>query len=206
MSNLKIILRTTIHFLICISGLLVIQEVSTGFNELPQAFHWIWLSICALSLPTFLEIDRRQIEWQYKHWVILIIIISMIPFVRVPSNETWQLSSVLIFLLYQLLGPAICEELYFRARFYELTKDWKGPILLGLFNGLIFSIAHILIRGFELLSGLTFFPGILLWIIYTKNKNLITVILLHWLLNTGFYAVFYRLNVILPDFLEKILV
>ena len=206
MSKAKIILHTTIHFLICISGLLLIQEVSANFNQLPQAFHWIWLGVCAVYIPTFLEIDKEQIAWQSKHWVILIIIISMIPFVRVPSNETWQLSSTLLFLLYQLLGPAICEELYFRARFYQLTRDWKDPILLGLFNGLIFSSAHIITRGFELLTCLTFFPGVLLWIMYTKNKNLITVILLHWLFNTSFYALFYRLKVILPNFLEKILV
>ena len=124
----------------------------------------------------------------------------MIPILQVPSNELWHLSSTLVFLLNQLLGPAICEELYFRARFQQLTSQWKGPISLVIFNGIIFSSAHVITRGFELLTCLTFFPGVLLWIIYSKNNNLCTVILLHWLFNASFYAVFYRLEIILPLF------
>ena len=200
MSNSKIILVTIIHFLVCISGLLAIQKISTGINQLPQAFHWLWLFICALLMPTYLEISKRQLEWQSKHWIILITIILMIPILQVPSNELWHLSSTLVFLLNQLLGPAICEELYFRARFQQLTSQWKGPISLVLFNGIIFSSAHIITRGFALLPCLTFFPGVLLWIIYSKNNNLCTVILLHWLFNASFYAVFYRLEIILPLF------
>ena len=50
----------------------------------------------------------------------------MIPILQVPSNELWHLSSTLVFLLNQLLGPAICEELYFRA-ISTINKSMEGP-------------------------------------------------------------------------------
>ena len=200
MPEAKIILRTIIHFIFCISGLVLIQEISTRIHQLPQAFNWIWLLTCALFIPNLLKISKVQLKWYSHHWVLLLTIFSTIPFLTIPSEETWRLSSIVIFLLNQLLGPAICEELYFRARFNQLTNNLKSPILLALFNGILFSVAHVISRGFDLLTCLTFFPGVLLWIIYLKNKNLCTVILLHWLFNASFYAVFYRFEIILPFF------
>ena len=205
MSNAKIFLGTLIHFLFCISGLLVLQKIFIEPKLLPHSASWLWIALCAILIPSLLGITKDQLNWHKHHWVLLVIILFMIPFPRIPSNEVWHLPSILLFSLNQLCGPAVCEELYFRARFHQLTIHCKHSILISLFNGILFSSAHVILRGPGLLQFLTFIPGIVLWIIYRKNRNLWTVILLHWLLNTSFYAVFYRLELIFPDFFKRFL-
>ena len=125
MPEAKIILLTITHFIFCISGLVLIQEISTRIYQLPQAFNWMWLLTCALFIPNLLKISKVQLKW-YSHWVLLLTIFSTIPFLTIPSEEFMELSSIVIFLLNQLLGPAICEELYFRARFNQLTNNLKS--------------------------------------------------------------------------------
>ena len=202
---MNIFFNTLGHFIFCITGLLTLQKLLIEPQILPYSINWLWIALCAILLPNILKITKGQLEWYRYHWLILAFVVLLVPCTQIPSQEEWQLAPILLFSINQLCGPAVCEELYFRARFHQLTIGCKHSNLILLLNGALFASAHIILRGPELLQLLTFLPGILLWIIYRKNQNLWTVILLHWLLNTSFYAVFYRLELIFPDFFKRFL-
>lgn len=171
-----------------------------------ETFCWLWIALFALFWPSKLVIHKTQLNWNCINLLLLFITILIIPFMQAdklfdPLNFTSFTLSLSL-----LLGPAVCEELIFRARFEALCKPLTSNFWISILNGLLFTSLHILFKGIGIPQILTFIPGILLWVIYKKSNNLVTVILVHWLLNTAFYALLLNKTLNLQLFFEKFLV
>jgi membrane protease YdiL (CAAX protease family) len=97
---------------------------------------------------------------------------------------------------YQFMYVAVAEEIFFRGYIIGKLKSLPMPIAVGkslspntiilLTSAVIFAAAHIILIG-GVLSGLTFFPGLILGWLYLRSKSILAPVLFHGLANL-FYA------------------
>jgi len=96
----------------------------------------------------------------------------------------------LTFVLYQFLGAALPEEVFFRGylqtEIKELTRNKWISILL---TSLLFMLAH-LFKGINFLSLGVFFPSLVFGYLREKTGSILASILFHALSNVIFFSLF----------------
>ena len=108
-----------------------------------------------------------------------------------PQNQSW-----LTWLLYQFMYVAVAEEVFFRGyvqsnilrltaaapRQHSSPQVWISVVV----SAGLFAAAHIVIQG-QIVSILTFLPGLLLAWLFLRTKSLLAPILFHGLANACYY-------------------
>ncbi|UCG59176.1 MAG: CPBP family intramembrane metalloprotease [Phycisphaerales bacterium] len=113
-----------------------------------------------------------------------------------PQEQGW-----IAWLLYQFMYIAVAEEVFFRGylqnNILKLTDALKrrqrrlqGSIAI-LLSAACFAIAHVVVQG-QMVSAVTFLPGLILAWLFIRTKSLLAPILFHGLANTT-YCVMARL-------------
>jgi len=94
--------------------------------------------------------------------------------------------------LYQFFGVALPEEFYFRG---FLQDELGNNLRAVIFVSILFSFMHLprLIFYSDLLSIMTFFPSLIMGYLYLKTGNILASTVFHFLANTAFYLLGYRL-------------
>jgi hypothetical protein len=94
--------------------------------------------------------------------------------------------------LYQFFGVALPEEFYFRG---FLQDELGNNLRAVIFVSILFSFMHLprLIFYSDLLSMMTFFPSLIMGYLYLKTGNILASTVFHFLANTAFYLLGYRL-------------
>ncbi len=113
-----------------------------------------------------------------------------IPLRPVPAGpQDWP-----AWLLYQFLYVAAAEEVFFRGyvqanamrllREYRLSEPAQRWIAIGVSAG-CFALAHVAVQG-QIVSALTFLPGLLMAWLFTRTHSLLAPILFHGLANVSY--------------------
>jgi len=107
-------------------------------------------------------------------------------------SEVPDSAQVIRWMVYQFLYVGMAEEVFFRGyvqgNILRITKriGFNRPLLGDWFciivSAAIFAVAHIVVGG-QLISILTFFPGIILGWLFLKTGSLIAPVLFHALAN-----------------------
>lgn len=189
----KAFLIIVFYFLICVSGIWCLRLLPTYAGIQAETLCWLWMAIYALFLPNRLALTAEHFKLTRNNLIFLSASMALVPLMQCNTSE-YSTFAAFTFVISLLFGPAVCEELLFRARFDELSSRLDHPFWILILNGFIFTASHVFLRGFGILQILTFLPGILLWLVYKRTRNLLTVISLHWLFNATFYAVFCNLG------------
>jgi membrane protease YdiL (CAAX protease family) len=87
--------------------------------------------------------------------------------------------------LYQLIGVSFSEEVYFRGLLQErIGNTAKGVLMVSL----LFSLMHVpqFIVYKDIYSLLTFFPSLVMGVLYLRTSNLLPPIIFHFLSNIVF--------------------
>ncbi len=105
-----------------------------------------------------------------------------------PDGQGWA-----CWLFYQFMYVAIAEEVFFRGyvqnNILELTSKlklkqcWLQQWISITLSASCFAIAHIIVQG-QIISVLTFLPGLVLGWLFIRTKSLLAPILFHGLANT----------------------
>ena len=113
-----------------------------------------------------------------------------LPLMPIVAKDSWAR-----WVLYQFFYVALAEEIFFRGYILSLLKEmqpasgrihrrWDSMIII--FSAGLFACAHVFLLG-NLLSVITFFPGLILGWLFLRTRSLLAPILFHGLANT-FYA------------------
>ncbi|MFN3478765.1 MAG: type II CAAX prenyl endopeptidase Rce1 family protein [Thermodesulfovibrionales bacterium] len=89
--------------------------------------------------------------------------------------------------IYQLLGVALPEELYFRGFLQEgMGNNLRAVVIVSL----LFSIMHLpqLIFYGQFLAPLTFFPSLIMGYLYMRTGNVLASTIFHFFANMVFYG------------------
>jgi membrane protease YdiL (CAAX protease family) len=105
-----------------------------------------------------------------------------------PQNQPW-----ILWLLYQFMYVAVAEEVFFRgyvqSNILRLTntvrpEQCESPQWISIvISAAVFAVAHIIAQG-NVISGLTFFPGLILGWLFIRTKSILAPILFHGLANS----------------------
>jgi len=105
-----------------------------------------------------------------------------------PQVQAW-----IPWLVYQFMYIAVAEEVFFRGYVQSNILKLAYTLKLGrcslqsgasiVISAAVFAVAHIIIQG-QLISALTFFPGLIFGWVFIRTKSLSAPILLHGLANT----------------------
>jgi membrane protease YdiL (CAAX protease family) len=109
-----------------------------------------------------------------------------------PQKHEW-----VCWLFYQFMYVAVAEEIFFRGYVQGniLTsmstiieeKHWLQQWISIVLSAACFAVAHILVQG-HIISGLTFFPGLILGWLFIRAKSLLGPILFHGLANVCYFV------------------
>jgi membrane protease YdiL (CAAX protease family) len=98
--------------------------------------------------------------------------------------------------LYQFFYVAFAEEIFFRGYIVSRLLQWRPPLarqrprawhaIIIIISATVFALAHIVLLE-NILSVLTFFPGLVLGWLFIRTRSLVAPILFHALANI-FYA------------------
>ena len=97
-------------------------------------------------------------------------------------------------LLYQFLYVATAEEVFFRGYVQANAMRWLGERRLSpqarqriaiLISAACFALAHVAVQG-QIVSALTFLPGLLLAWLFVRTRSLLAPILFHGLANVSY--------------------
>ena len=146
---------------------------------------WRFLLTCLLVLPGTFLLLGLMVRWG-------------VPLPASPQVEGGQWAS---WMIYQLLYVAVGEELFFRGYLLGQLLEWgKGvnrdrrrisPAVCVIVSAGVFALAHVVLQG-AIISGLTFFPGLVFGWLFIKSRSLLAPVLFHALANT-FYAIAFVL-------------
>lgn len=148
------------------------------------------------NLKEFIKNNITYFKKYIKYWflmLILMILSNLIVTLFTSSNiannqeiivETLKVSPIYTFIVTVLIAP-ILEELVFRLSFRKIFRHTN--ILFIFFSGLIFGGMHV-IGSFDSVSDLLFIipysiPGFIFAYVYTKSKNILVPISLHFIHN-----------------------
>ncbi|MCK5272729.1 MAG: CPBP family intramembrane metalloprotease [Sedimentisphaerales bacterium] len=102
----------------------------------------------------------------------------------------------LSWVLYQFFYVAFAEEIFFRGYIVSRLLQWRPPLarqrprvwhaIIIIISAAVFALAHIILLQ-NILSVLTFFPGLILGWLFIRTQSLVAPILFHALANI-FYA------------------
>lgn len=91
-------------------------------------------------------------------------------------------------LVYQLIGVALPEEVYFRGFLQEeMGNNLKALLIVSL----LFSIMHLpqLIFYGEILALLTFFPSLIMGYLYKRTGNVLASTVFHFFANMAYFVI-----------------
>jgi membrane protease YdiL (CAAX protease family) len=98
--------------------------------------------------------------------------------------------------LYQFFYVAFAEEIFFRGYIVSRLLQWRPPLArqrprvwhatIIIISAAVFALAHIILLE-NILSVLTFFPGLILGWLFIRTRSLVAPVLFHALANI-FYA------------------
>ena len=150
-----------------------------GFN-IQQISHSLVLFgwTCIVVFPTiFCSL------WLLKYWDLGLPLCPVL-----PQGQGW-----VSWLFYQFMYVAIAEEVFFRgyvqgniARLTDTVKAehrWLQQWISIVISAACFAVAHIIVAG-QIMSGLTFLPGLILGWLFVRTRSLLAPILFHGLANT----------------------
>ena len=105
-----------------------------------------------------------------------------------PQNYKWA-----SWIFYQSMYVAVAEEVFFRGYVQSNILRLTGPIGFGgrtlqnwisiVLSAACFAVAHIIVQG-QIISVLTFLPGLVLGWLFVRTRSLLAPILFHGLANT----------------------
>ncbi len=140
------------------------------------------LPLYLLVVPSLLK-SRINIRFSFFDLVsgLLLSIVILVPFALI-FIKGFSFNITLEILIYQLFGIAFPEEVFFRGFLQErLGNNMRAVIVVSL----LFAISHLpaLLFNKDLLALFTFFPSVVMGVIYMKTGNLLPCILFHFLSN-----------------------
>ena len=108
-----------------------------------------------------------------------------------PQDQQW-----VSWLFYQFMYVAVAEEVFFRGFLqtniirlmrkvktkHPSTRLWVGVVT----SAACFAVAHVIVQG-QIISSLTFLPGLLLGWLFIRTRSLLAPILFHGLANLAYY-------------------
>jgi membrane protease YdiL (CAAX protease family) len=108
-----------------------------------------------------------------------------------PKEQGW-----VCWLFYQFMYVAVAEEVFFRgyvqSNILRLTNPGKGSQcslwkwLSIVLSAACFAVAHIIVLG-QIISVLTFLPGLICGFLFIRTRSLLAPILFHGLANTCYF-------------------
>ncbi|NIP53350.1 MAG: CPBP family intramembrane metalloprotease [Phycisphaerae bacterium] len=126
--------------------------------------------------------------WLMRYWGLELPLRSVMP----PAHGWFS------WLLYQFMYIAVAEEIFFRGYVQnnilktasEITKEQRGHLqwISIIISAACFAAAHVVIQG-EIISVLTFLPGLVLGWLFVQTRSLLTPILFHGLANVFYLFV-----------------
>lgn len=107
------------------------------------------------------------------------------------AGKGFHIPEPLSFLVYQLFGVALPEEIYFRGFIQEAMGNNIRAIVVV---SILFSVMHIpqLIFYGEILSLLTFFPSLIMGFLYYRTGNILTPTVFHFMSNMFYYGFYTK--------------
>ena len=113
------------------------------------------------------------------------------------QNHKW-----VCWIFYQFMYVAVAEEVFFRGYFQSNILTLTGAIehqqhrlqswISIVLSAACFAVAHIIVQG-QIISVLTFLPGLVLGWLFIRTRSLLAPILFHGLANTCYYMLAARL-------------
>lgn len=110
-----------------------------------------------------------------------------------PEGQNW-----ICWLIYQFMYVAVAEEVFFRGYVQgnilklistvKLGQDGLQQWLSIILSAACFAAAHIIVQG-QIISALTFLPGLILGWLFIRTRSLLAPILFHGLANTCYFLV-----------------
>ncbi len=179
-------------------GILILESVLFYGTTLFTADRWLVLGSIRFMEILFLLYQRPLTEpiWQGVFsgikWSIIFGICCLLagiifryPFINLTPILQFELPGLdLSFLIVGVFLSPIAEEIFFRGILYQYMRRWGRPVAVVL-STLIFALVH-----FPGINLFHFVGGLLFVIVYEKEKNLMTPIIVHILGNLGVFLVF----------------
>lgn len=139
--------------------------------------------IYLLAVPTVLK-SRTNIGFSMRHILLglLVSIIVLLPFFAVFPPEKKFAAPGLGAALFQLLGVAFPEEVFFRGFLQEaFGNNLRGAVVVSI----LFAGAHLpgLFFYGDLHAILTFFPSIIMGLLYVRTSNVVPSTIFHFFSN-----------------------
>lgn len=177
---------TPFLFCLIVLGALAAQEPGKG---------WIFLILYLLPAVHLWKRDEKlfpAIHWKNHHWILLFIGFALL----IPSVIKGAVAETTIPLCTSLVLVCLPEEYYFRFYFHRVLCEFQYQSkshfqIACIFNGFLFGACHYLFAP-NLLSAATFFPALFLYIIYSRDRDLLLCTLLHWLMNIVYFQYLSR--------------
>lgn len=145
----------------------------------PALFAGLWLLRCCgleLSLWPVLAQNHSRISWLFYQFMYVAVAEEMFFRAYVQTNIMKWIYGI------QLLGVSDLIRGY-KSR----IKEW---ISIGL-SAAVFAVAHIIITG-QIISALTFLPGLILGWLFIRTKSLLAPVLFHGLANVCYFYMLQR--------------
>jgi len=180
------------------AGLLVVPVVLTGAALVPALIRGEKITVVGLH-------PRRM---RYSLLLLSITCLTVFPVVwggllllevigtRPPILPAVAEGQWLGWVLYQFFYVALAEEIFFRGYIVSRLLQWQPPLArqrprvwhatIIIISAAVFALAHIILLE-NILSVLTFFPGLVLGWLFIRTRSLVAPILFHALANI-FYA------------------
>jgi|GEM_PF-1473188 len=177
-----------IPFLFCLIVLGIMATQETGKE-------WIFLILYLLPAFHLWKKDEKlfpEIHWESHHRNLFIIGLALL----IPSVMKGNITEATIPLFSSLVLVCLPEEYYFRFYFHRVLCEFQYQSksyfqIACIFNGVLFGACHYLFAP-NLLSSATFFPALFLYIIYSRDRDLLLCTLLHWLMNIVYFQYLSR--------------
>jgi len=109
-----------------------------------------------------------------------------------PQNQQW-----VSWLFYQFMYVAVAEEVFFRGFLQSNILRLMNTVMAGwpaqqcwvsiVISAACFAAAHMIVQG-QIISVLTFLPGLVLGWLFIRTKSLLAPILFHGLANMSYYV------------------
>jgi membrane protease YdiL (CAAX protease family) len=116
---------------------------------------------------------------------------------QIPQVQSW-----IYWLLYQFMYVAVAEEVFFRGYVQRNinritdTFDWGNygtrNLTCIILSATCFAAAHVIVQG-QLVSFVTFLPGLVLGWLFVRTGSLLAPILFHGLANTFYFMLNFAL-------------
>jgi membrane protease YdiL (CAAX protease family) len=150
----------------------------------PQGFFDYLIPILLAALPMAAGV-RLNFSFSGRHFIagFFVSLGILFPYALIEfyAGSTFEMPSIKL-LAFQFLAVSIPEEIFFRGFLQQsFGNNYKGILI----TSLLFSLAHLPIFLFynNIYALLTFFPSIVMGLLYMKTENIMPCIMFHFLSN-----------------------